>query len=103
MINRQYGFLSSMLERFPYLMNEWIEKQKKEVEELAREYAEGDEEGADQYHCVAYHQHHGSRSFGDRFPDAGYGSALAQFRFRIRSGQRSTAAEGKGRRVILRC
>ena len=44
MINRQYGFLSSMLERFPYLMNEWIEKQKKEVEELAREYAEGDEE-----------------------------------------------------------
>lgn len=44
MINYQYGFLSSMLEFYPYLVNEWIEKQKKEVEELAREYAEGDDE-----------------------------------------------------------
>lgn len=33
-----------MLDFYPYLVNEWIEKQKKEVEELARKYAEGDEE-----------------------------------------------------------
>jgi len=44
MINSQHGFLSSMLDFYPYLVNDWIEKQKKEVEELAREYAEGDDE-----------------------------------------------------------
>lgn len=44
MINSQHGFLSSMLERFPNLLDEWIEKQKKDVEELASEYAEGDAE-----------------------------------------------------------
>jgi len=44
MINSQYGFLSSMLDRFPSLLEEWIEKQKKEVEQLAKEYAEGDDE-----------------------------------------------------------
>lgn len=44
MINSQHGFLSSMLDFYPYLVNDWIEKQKKEVEELAKEYAEGDDE-----------------------------------------------------------
>lgn len=44
MINSQYGFLSSMLDRFPSLLDEWIEKQKKEVEQIAKEYAEGDDE-----------------------------------------------------------
>ena len=44
MINSQHGFLSSMLDFYPYLVNEWIEKQKKEVDEIAREYAEGDDE-----------------------------------------------------------
>lgn len=44
MINSQHGFLSSMLDFYPYLVNDWIEKQKKEVEEIAREYAEGDDE-----------------------------------------------------------
>ena len=44
MINNQHGFLSSILDFYPYLVNDWIEKQKKEVEEIAREYAEGDDE-----------------------------------------------------------
>ena len=44
MINSQHGFLSSMLDFYPYLVNEWIERQKKEVEELAREFAEGDDD-----------------------------------------------------------
>lgn len=44
MINSQYGFLSYMLDFFPHLLNEWIEKQKEEVEQLAKEYAEGDYE-----------------------------------------------------------
>ncbi len=44
LINSQYDFLSSMLDFYPYLVNDWIEKQKKEVEEIAREYAEGDNE-----------------------------------------------------------
>ena len=44
MIDSQYGFLSSMLYRFPSLLDEWIEKQKEEVEQLAKEYAEGDYE-----------------------------------------------------------
>ena len=44
MINSQYGFLSSMLDRFPSLLNDWIMKQEEEVEQLAKEYAEGDEE-----------------------------------------------------------
>ena len=44
MINSQHGFLSSMLDFYPYLVNDWIEKQKNEVEEIAREYAEGDDE-----------------------------------------------------------
>ena len=39
MINSQYGFLSSMLDRFPSLLDEWIEKQKEEVEQLAKESA----------------------------------------------------------------
>lgn len=44
MINSHYGFLSSMLDRFPSLLNEWIKKQEEEVERLAREHAEGDDE-----------------------------------------------------------
>lgn len=44
LINSQYGFLSSMLEHFPYLLDEWIHKQEEEVEQLAREFAEGDNE-----------------------------------------------------------
>lgn len=44
LINSQYGFLSSMLDRFPSILSEWIKKQKVEVEQLAREYAEGDYE-----------------------------------------------------------
>lgn len=44
MINSQHGFLSSMLDFYPQLMSDWIEKQKKEVENLAREFAEGDDE-----------------------------------------------------------
>lgn len=44
LINSQYGFLSSMLERFPSLLDEWIQKQEEEVELLARDYAEGDAE-----------------------------------------------------------
>ncbi len=44
MIDSQYGFLSSMLDRFPSLLDEWTEKQKEEVDQLAKEYAEGDDE-----------------------------------------------------------
>ena len=44
MINSQYGFLSSMMDRFPSLLSEWIKKQEEEVEQLAGEYAEGDYE-----------------------------------------------------------
>ncbi len=42
MINSQYGFLLSMLDRFPNLLDEWIKKQKLNVEQLAKEFAEGD-------------------------------------------------------------
>lgn len=41
LINSQYGFLSSMLDRFPCLLDEWVKKQEKEVDLLAKEYAEG--------------------------------------------------------------
>ena len=44
LINSQYGVLSSMLDFYPNLMNEWIHKQEEEVEQLAREFAEGDAE-----------------------------------------------------------
>lgn len=44
MINSQYGFLSSMLDNFPNLLNEWIKKQEVEVEQLAKEFADGDYE-----------------------------------------------------------
>lgn len=44
MINSQHGFLSSMLDRFPSLLDEWIHKQEEEVEQLAKEFAEGDAE-----------------------------------------------------------
>lgn len=41
-INSQHDFLSSMIERFPQLMKEWITTQEKEVEQLARQEGEGD-------------------------------------------------------------
>lgn len=41
-INNQYAFLSSMIERFPQLMKEWITTQEHEVEQLARQEADGD-------------------------------------------------------------
>lgn len=44
LIDSQYGFLSSMLNRFPTLLDEWIHKQEEEVERLASEYSEGDYE-----------------------------------------------------------
>lgn len=44
MINNQHGFLSSMLDFYPYLVKDWIEKQKKEVDELANAEANGDYE-----------------------------------------------------------
>lgn len=44
MISSQYGFILSMLDRFPSLLDEWLEKQKVEVEQIAQEYAEGDYE-----------------------------------------------------------
>lgn len=44
LINSQYDFLSSMLDRFPSLLEEWIQKQEKEVEQLANEIAAGDSE-----------------------------------------------------------
>lgn len=43
-ITTQYGFLSSMLDFFPHLLNEWIKKQKVEIEQFAKEFAEGDDE-----------------------------------------------------------
>lgn len=42
MINSQYGFLSSMLDFYPSLMNEWIHKQEVEVRQLAELEANGD-------------------------------------------------------------
>ena len=44
MINSQYGFLSSMLDRFPSLLEDWMQKQKEEVEKLANAEANGDYE-----------------------------------------------------------
>lgn len=44
MINNQHTFLASMLERFPYLLAEWIKKQEEEVEQLAKEFAGDDYE-----------------------------------------------------------
>lgn len=44
LINSQYGFLSSMLDRFPYLLDEWIKKQEEEVEQFAKEFAGDDYE-----------------------------------------------------------
>lgn len=41
-IDSQHDFLSSMLDRFPGLLDEWIQRQKEEVEQLANEIAEGD-------------------------------------------------------------
>ena len=42
LINSQYGFLSSMLDRFPNLLDKWIKKQEKENEQLAKIEANGD-------------------------------------------------------------
>ena len=44
MITSQYGFLSSMINRFPNLLDEWIHKQLEEVNNVAREEANGDYE-----------------------------------------------------------
>ena len=44
MINSQYGFLFSMLDRFPNLLEDWMQKQKEEVEELANAEANWDYE-----------------------------------------------------------
>ena len=44
LINNQHDFLSSMLDRFPGLLEEWMQKQKDEVEELANAGANGDYE-----------------------------------------------------------
>ena len=43
-INSQYRFLSSMLDRFPSLLEEWIVKQKEEVKLLANIIVNGDGE-----------------------------------------------------------
>ena len=42
LIVSQHDFLLSMIERFPFLLEEWISKQEKEVETLAKEEAKGD-------------------------------------------------------------
>lgn len=44
LINNQHDFLSSMLDRFPSLLEDWMQKQKEEVEELANAEANGDSE-----------------------------------------------------------
>ena len=43
-ICNQYIFLSSMLERFPSLLEDWIQKQEEEIEQIAKEEAKGDME-----------------------------------------------------------
>lgn len=43
-IDDQYDFLLSMLDRFPYLLEEWVKKQEEEVVEMAESVAEGDYE-----------------------------------------------------------
>lgn len=40
-IDSQYGFLGSMLDRFPTLLDEWIKKQEGEMKQLAEDVAEG--------------------------------------------------------------
>ncbi len=42
MINSQYQFLSSMLDRFPSLLEEWIMKQEEEAKHIAEDCAGGD-------------------------------------------------------------
>lgn len=42
LINNQYDFLSSMLNHFPSLLEDWVHKQEKEVKQLANEFANGD-------------------------------------------------------------
>ena len=44
LINSQYDFLSSMMEHFPNLHDEWKHKQELEVERFAKENSEGDDE-----------------------------------------------------------
>lgn len=44
MIDSQYQFLASMLDRFPDLLDEWIRKQQKYVDEMAQSEANGDYE-----------------------------------------------------------
>ncbi len=44
MINSQYQFLSSMLDRFPSLLEEWMRKQEEEVKLIAEDSAGGDYE-----------------------------------------------------------
>ncbi len=44
MIEDQHVFLSYMLDDYPRLLDEWITKQEKEVEDIAKSVAEGDDE-----------------------------------------------------------
>lgn len=47
LITNQYQFLSSMLDKFPYLLNKWIEEQEKDAQVLANIESSGD--------CEVYH------------------------------------------------
>lgn len=42
LIDSQYEFFKSMVDRFPQLLNEWVETQLLEVEKQAKDYAQGD-------------------------------------------------------------
>ena len=42
LIDSQYEFFKSMVDRFPQLLNEWVETQLREVEKQAKDYAQGD-------------------------------------------------------------
>lgn len=44
LITSQYDFLSSMLDRFPTLLEEWIKKQEEDAKKIASEFAGDDDE-----------------------------------------------------------
>lgn len=44
MINSQHSFLSSMLERFPSLLDDWVKQQEEEAKQIANDFAEGDKD-----------------------------------------------------------
>ena len=44
MIKSQHSFLSSMLERFPSLLDDWVKQQEEEAKQIANDFAEGDKD-----------------------------------------------------------